>query len=77
MYRHIRELFEEYDETVGKALYPEDYLSLNETLKQYNIVKPVKYGLIFQLINCALYSPKNLKENLTIPFPVQQIIERD
>ena len=56
----IREFFEQCNINFAKALVPEDYLSLNETLypmrnqisfKQYNPDKPAKYGMLFKSIN--------------------------
>ena len=50
----FRDVFEEVNEKFGKALIPEDYLSLDETLypsrqrisfRQYNPDKPSKYGI--------------------------------
>lgn len=60
----IREVFEGCNKKFGKALVPDDYLSLDETLyptrvqisfKQYNPDKPAKYGLLFKSINGARY----------------------
>ena len=61
----IRDLFEECNKNFAKALVPEDYLLLDETLyptrvqvsfKQYNPDKPAKYGLLFKSINAARYA---------------------
>ena len=60
----LREVFEEMNKKFGKALVPEDYISLDETLyptrqaisfKQYNPDKPAKYGLLFKSLNSARY----------------------
>ena len=64
----IREFFEQCNINFAKALVPEDYLSLDETLypmrnqisfKQYNPDKPAKYGMLFKSIN----SGENRREN--------------
>ena len=60
----IRELFEQCNINFAKALVPEDYLSLDETLypmrnqisfMQYNPDKPAKYGMLFKSINSGRY----------------------
>ena len=60
----MREIFEQCNKNFGKALVPEDYISLDETLypartqvsfKQYNPDKPAKYGVLFKSLNCARY----------------------
>lgn len=58
----IREIYEMFNDRCSKTLYPQDYLSLDETLyscrtrvnfKQFNSSKPAKYGLLFKSINTA------------------------
>ena len=60
----IRELFEQFNKNSSKALVPEDFISLDETLyptrnqfafKQYNPDKPAKYGILFKSLNSARY----------------------
>ena len=60
----IREFFEQCNINFAKALVPEDYLSLDETLypmrnqisfKQYNPNKSAKYGMLFKSINSGRY----------------------
>ena len=55
--------------TTRKALVPDDYLSLDETLypmrvhisfNQYNPGKPAKYGLLFKSINGARYTHQSI-----------------
>lgn len=57
----FRELFEMFNTQCARAVTPDDYLSLDETLypmrnqvsfKQFN---PAKYGLLFKPINAARY----------------------
>ena len=59
-----RHIFEVCNKNFGKALIPEYYLSLDETLypmrtqisfRQYNPDKPAKYGMLFKSINSATY----------------------
>ena len=58
----IRDLFESFVRNSEKAMHPNVYLSLDETLyparvgvvfRQYNKDKPAKYGLLFRSINSA------------------------
>ena len=58
----MREIFEECNKNFARALVPDDYLTLDETLypmrnqiafKQYNPDKPAKYGMLFKSINSA------------------------
>ena len=59
-----RELFEKFNNRCNKALQPDEYLAIDETLygcrnqisfKQYNKSKPQKYGLLFKSINSVSY----------------------
>ena len=61
----FRESFEEFNESCGKFLVPDDYLSLDETLyrmrsqisfKQFNPSKPANYGMLYKSINACRYS---------------------
>ena len=61
----MREIFEQCNTNFAKAVVPDDYLSLDETLyptrnqisfKQYNPDKPAKYGLLFKSINSARFA---------------------
>ena len=54
--------FEKCNETFGAVIVPEDFISLDETLypirkqvKQYNLDKPAKYGILFKPLNYARY----------------------
>ena len=58
----VRDLFEFFVRNSEKAMHPNVYLSLDETLypvrvgvvfRQYNKDKPAKYGLLFRSINSA------------------------
>ena len=58
----IRDLFKYFDRNCEKAMHPDLYLSLDETLyptgfgapfRQNNKEKPAKYGLLFRSINSA------------------------
>ena len=58
----IRYLFEKCNGNFGKCMVPDDFLSIDETLypmrtqvafKQYNPMKPAKYGILFKSINSA------------------------
>ena len=60
----IRKVFEMFNQNCGRALIPDDLLSIDETLypmrnrvsfKQFNTNKPAKYGLLFKSINGARY----------------------
>ena len=60
----IRKVFELFNESCGRALIPDDLLSIDETLypmrnrvsfKQFNPNKPAKYGLLFKSTNSARY----------------------
>ena len=60
----MRHFFEALNENFGKALTPEDYISLDERLypmktqsamKQYNPDKSAKYGILFKSLKCARY----------------------
>ena len=60
----IRKVFELFNQNCGRALIPDDLLSIDETLypmrnrvsfKQFNPNKPAKYGLLFKSINGARY----------------------
>lgn len=60
----MREIFSECNKNFARALIPEDYLTIDETLypmrnqisfKQYNPDKPAKYGMLYKSINSARY----------------------
>ena len=60
----MREIFSECNKNFARALIPEDYLTIGETLypmrnqisfKQYNPDKPAKYGMLYKSINSARY----------------------
>ena len=60
----IREFFEIFNRNCMKHIIPSEYLSIDETLypmrtqvriKQYNLNKPAKYGLLFKSLNDARF----------------------
>lgn len=60
----FRDIFEMFSKRCPKAVSPDNYLSLDETLypmwnqvsfKQFNPSKPAKYGLLFKSANAARF----------------------